>query len=347
MSKSKIEWTDRVWNPTVGCARVSPGCEHCYAETQAARVVLMQQAQGRESVYLPVVDVERRRWNRTCVTVPERLEDPLRWKKPARVFVNSMSDLFHDDVPFEFIAAVFGVMAATPQHTYQILTKRPQRMREFFEWLDARVAEIGKGDQAVACIAAALVAGGSKRYEAEMALFGITAGITSHHGRNDWPLPNVWLGVSVEDQARADERIPVLLECPAALRFLSCEPLLGEVDLMATPVPAGICGEGADYYNALGGFGYFRNGEPAGGTDGERIDWVIVGGESGPGARECDLDEVLSVVGQCKAAGVPCFVKQLGAKPTIAGRRVTSIHDRKGADPSEWPADLRVQEMPK
>ena len=111
MSKSKIEWTDRVWNPTVGCARVSPGCEHCYAETQAARVVLMQQAQGRESVYLPVVDVERRRWNRTCVTVPERLEDPLRWKKPARVFVNSMSDLFHEDVPNEFRAAVFGIAA--------------------------------------------------------------------------------------------------------------------------------------------------------------------------------------------------------------------------------------------
>ena len=341
MSKSKIEWTDRVWNPTVGCARVSPGCEHCYAETQAARVVLMQQAQGRESVYLPVVDVERRRWNRTCVTVPERLEDPLRWKKPARVFVNSMSDLFHDDVPFEFIAAVFGVMAATPQHTYQILTKRPQRMREFFEWIDAeaimRDVPIGRewvpADVAVdeACEAA-------------------TMPPRMHHNGPplaQWPLPNVWLGVSVEDQARADERIPVLLECPAALRFLSCEPLLGEVDLMATPVPAGICGEGADYYNALGGFGYFRNGEPAGGTDGERIDWVIVGGESGTGARECDLDEVLSVVGQCKAAGVPCFVKQLGAKPTIAGRRVTSIHDRKGADPSEWPADLRVQEMPK
>lgn len=325
MTKSKIEWTDRTWNPTVGCARVSPGCENCYAENQAARVVLMSAAQGRESVYLPVVDVERRRWNRACVTVPGRLEDPLRWKKPAMVFVNSMSDLFHPSVPFEFIAAVFGVAAACPQHTFQILTKRPQRMREFFAWLGGRRAALRE------CFLRASTYipddGAWKRW--------VDQGRQAYDCGFPWPLPNVWLGVSVEDQQRADERIPVLLECPAAVRFLSCEPLLGEVDINATNDVLCRC------YGCMSMLTQYPESPSL-----RRIDWVIVGGESGPGARECDLAWVRSIVEQCAAADVPVFVKQLGAKPTVAGRRVISIRDRKGADPSEWPTDLRVQQFP-
>lgn len=318
MTKSKIEWTDRTWNPTVGCARVSPGCEHCYAETMAARCVSMSAAQGRESVYLPVVDVARRRWNRTCVTVPERLEDPLRWKKPAMVFVNSMSDLFHDDVPFEFIAAVFGIAAATPRHTYQILTKRPERMREFFRWIEHE-AYVQELDTADVCTS--------------MMKLGVGAEVRT------WPLPNVHLGVSVEDQARAEERIPVLLECPAELRFLSCEPLLGPVDIAE-------CLD--DEYAPRDHGGAMAE------EHGPSIGWVIVGGESGPGARDCEVAWVRSIVDQCKAADVPVFVKQLGARPVVQrfgtsrDQLVVSLKlkSRKGADPSEWPADLRVQEMP-
>lgn len=311
MADSKIEWTDTTWNPVVGCARVSAGCEHCYAETMAARHVLMSQAQGRKSPYLPVVDVERRRWNRKAVFLPERLGDPLRWRKPRRVFVNSMSDLFHEDISFEQIAAVFGVMAAAPQHTFQVLTKRPARMLEFFRWL---------GNNGRAMIA-----------EAAHDQVPCFSWEESDDFSGPWPLPNVHLGVSVEDQRAADERIPVLLECPAALRFLSVEPLLGAVDLWPS-------------FSIVD-----SNGEPSGprcNADGSpAIGWVIVGGESGPGARPCKGDWIRSIVAQCGEAGVPVFVKQLGARwaQTLSN---TSNPDRKGGDPDEWPEDLRVRQLP-
>ena len=327
---SKIEWTDVTWNPVIGCAKVSAGCKNCYAETMAARVALMQKAQGKQSPYLRVVDVERRRWNGRAVFLPERLGEPLRWCKPRRVFVNSMSDLFHEDISFEQIAAVFGVMAATPHLTYQVLTKRPARALKFFRWVS------DQGEHSVWVLVDAATSCG-----AEDARW-------MKHPPSDWrwPLPNVHIGVSVEDQAAADERIPLLLQCPAALRFLSVEPLLGPVDI-------GLMGTLPQSIAPLYTMAY------------ESIGWVIVGGESGPGARPCKVEWIRSVVEQCRAAGVPVFVKQLGARPTFPlhtvddlpadhlrmtkrdGRwHLVDMRDRKGADPGEWPDDLRVQEFP-
>lgn len=279
---TKIQWTDETWNPVVGCSRVSPGCENCYAERVAHRG-LTDRHRG-----LTVVGKHGPRWTGEARFVPEALSKPLHWRKPRRVFVNSMSDLFHDDITFEQIAAVFGVMAATPHLTYQVLTKRPARMLEFMRWI------------------------------------GRTSGCAT-----EWPLPNVWLGVSVEDQRRADERIPLLLECPAAVRFLSGEPMLEAIDLRR-------------WTNDEHGRRHI--GAPAG------IGWVIVGGESGPGARPCSLGWIRSVVEPCGAAGVPVFVKQLGARPQLWERDgihgFLHLRDRKGGDPSEWPEDLRVQEFP-
>jgi protein gp37 len=191
---------------------------------------------------------------------PERLGQPLDWGKPARVFVNSMSDLFHEDVPDEFIDNVFVIMAAASHHKFLILTKRPLRMKKYLNNLDVEhLYDIQYG-----C------------YDKGLAV-------------EDWPLPNVWLGVSVEDQKTADQRIPLLLQTPAAVRFVSCEPLLGEVDL-----------KGWIYKN-----GMWVNGQ-------NRIDWIIVGGESGKNARPMHPGWVRSIRNQCVDAGVPFFFKQWG-----------------------------------
>ena len=189
--KTKIEWTDATWNPVTGCTMVSPGCDHCYAETIAHRF-------AGTAAYPDGFAVTLR---------PERLDQPLRWRRPRRVFVNSMSDLFHKDVPDEYIACIWAVMALAPQHTFQVLTKRHGRMRSLLD------------DD-----------GFIQRVWNEMDGFLPRA---KHPDESRWPLPNVWLGVSVEDQQRADLRIPALLDTPAAVRFLSCEPLLRPVDLNA------------------------------------------------------------------------------------------------------------------
>ena len=336
---SKIEWTDVTWNPVIGCAKVSAGCGNCYAERSAHRVASLQGG----GVYLQVlrtgtdergyIDQVDPRWNGRAVFLPERLGEPLRWRKPCRVFVNSMSDLFHEDVNFEQIAAVFGVMAATPRHTFQVLTKRPARMLEFFRFVR------GSTPDSTCLHEASVVLPSTVEYDLLM------RSLKDLPPSSSWPLPNVHLGVSVEDQRSADERIPLLLQCPAALRFLSVEPLLGPVTLLRWT-----CGE----------HGRRHIGAPPG------IGWVIVGGESGPGARPCGVDWIRSVVEQCKGAGVPVFVKQLGARPTFPlhtiedlpadhlrmtkrdGRwHLVDMRDRKGADPSEWPEDLRVQESPR
>ena len=292
--KTGIQWTEATWNPVIGCAKVSAGCKNCYAEKQGYRISRMNPASG----YLDVIDQESKRWNGRAKFMPERLDQPLRWQKPRTIFVNSMSDLFHEDVTFEQIAAIFGVMAATPRHTFQVLTKRPQRMREFFEWLSekANCPETSNVDSLTRCIVEAIR----------------TVDKTIHADRTAWPLPNVHLGVSVEDQQRADERIPLLLECPASLRFLSVEPLIGSVDI---------------------------------GQRVSDIDWVIVGGESGPGARECDVSWIRSVVEQCQGTGVPVFVKQLGKVAALDGKPYRTEHT-KGGNPDEWPSGLRVREMP-
>jgi protein gp37 len=300
---STIEWTEQTWNPVVGCSRVSPGCEHCYAEGVAHRgmiehhkglTVLRQGGKGP-------------RWTGEVRTVPEALDRPLRRRKPTTYFVNSMSDLFHEKLAFEFIAACFGVMSMELSHTFQVLTKRPERAREFFDWLN----DVGDHRHALADHLDTALPPGRRASLTIRRRMGVHAMSTS------WPLRNVWIGVSVEDQRRAEERIPVLIELPAAIRFLSVEPLLESVDL--TPwLP--------------------------------KLDWVIVGGESGPGARTCELAWLREVVDQCHAANVAVFVKQLGARPHAPcwgdrGGDPTKL-DAKGGNWEAWPEDLRVREMP-
>lgn len=267
---SSIEWTEATWNVATGCTRVSEGCDHCYIErTVPFRV------QGRRFDKPGVGGT-------TGVKVhSERLHLPLRWRKPRRVFVNSLADLFHDDIPDRFIAETYAVMALAKQHTFQLLTKRPARMRSLL----AGARTNGFWDD----LAAALFARG-------------------YSGAIEWPLPNVWAGVSVESQKWADIRIPALLGTPAAVRWLSCEPLLGPVDL--TRLAANSRQQPEMVYDAVGQ----RYGVPGRwqASTSARIDWVVVGGESGPGARPMHPDWARSLRDQCTATGVPFFFKQWG-----------------------------------
>jgi len=313
---SKIEWTDRTWNPIVGCSVVSPGCTNCYAMKQAARL-LDKPGSHYEGTTEPSKGGQV--WTGKVARAPEKtLAAPLHWRKPCRVFVNSMGDLFHEDVPDEWIDRVFAVMALAPQHTFQILTKRANRMREYAERADESLQELD-GLCTSGGIAAKEVHRGARWWQNKKSV-------------PRWPLPNVWLGVSAEDQARADERIPLLLDTPAAVRFISYEPALGPVRLQ---------------WSWIDRISHRQEGieDPSDGY----LDQIIVGGESGSAARPCDIDWVRSIINQCKAAGVAVFVKQLGARPRqdIAGRRmVFNLRDRKGGDMSEWPSDLRVREFP-
>ena len=299
---TSIEWTDKTWNPTTGCDQISPGCAHCYAKTIAERLWASQYPEE-------VIFDEHRQYagQRPRVftdvrTHEDRLLEPLSWRKPARVFVNSMSDLFHEDVPDAFIDRVFAVMArcAMPYrdgHTFQVLTKRPERMRAY----------MAEGRAAHVAIHAPLM--------------------------RTWPLPNVWLGVSVENQHFADERIPLLLQPPAAVHFISAEPLLGKVEL----------------FQFLPGGAWLHSPREMHSP----LSWVIVGGESGPQSRPFDLAWARAIVAQCKAASVPVFVKQLGAH-AFEGEPENDGHgpqyftkNRKGGDMAEWPDDLRVREFPR
>jgi protein gp37 len=415
-------------------------------------------------------------WTGEVRLVEKALDLPLRWRKPRRIFVNSLSDLFHENVPDEWIARVFAVMALAPQHTFQVLTKRAKRMRE---WVSdpatpgrvARAVDRIDVARAVAAMpseeirplrdfpgyfasdrgrvlsgsgsAACLFCGGpvdgiatkaycskkcrqnacyyrrvGKQREGERALVEMSPDVgeqghrrvmlyrggqtfrelvhrlvlmtfdrdpirdeqachrdgdpannalpnlrwgsqsdnwtdRKRHGNGGpsdfaWPLPNVWKGTSCEDQAAADERVPLLLQTPAAVRFVSAEPLLGDLDLRRW----------------LGGYEVVRKHGSVGQVVTRRrdglVDWVICGGESGPGARPCDVAWIRSIVEQCKAASVPVFVKQLGSRAydgdalingdecldSMVARMRDSVRDRKGADPSEWSPDLRVQEFP-
>lgn len=251
MSKSKISWTNETWNPVTGCSKVSPGCAHCYAER------ISHQYKFTSKAWIPQFASEN------VVLHPERLEQPLHWKKPRMVFVNSMSDLFHENVSFDFIDSVMNVICETSQHTFQVLTKRPARMFDYFTRKERKF-----------------------------------------HAAN---IENLWLGVSVENQKAADERIPFLLQTPAAIRFLSCEPLLGEIDL-------------EDYLTTVDGW----DADAYGNIEGHHIDWVIVGGESGPHYREMNLDWARSIRDQCAAVNVPYFFKQQSGyrsemNPTLDG----------------------------
>jgi protein gp37 len=248
-----IEWTEETWNPVLGCRKVSPGCLNCYAEVMSCRLASMADADdeagrdpGRKALYREVVQIGERRFTGSAITVPDALDIPGRWRKPRHVFINSMSDLFHRDVPDAFIGEVWSTMEIVDRHTYQVLTKRPGRMLEWFE----KSAEWFEGYGGHEC-------------------------------------PHIWLGTSVENRQHGLPRIDTLRQVPAAVRFLSIEPLLedlGELNLYG-------------------------------------IHWVIVGGESGPGARPMDAAWVASIRDQCIDAGVPFFFKQWGGvRKKAAGR---------------------------
>jgi protein gp37 len=255
--RSGIEWTGNTWNPVTGCDRVSEGCDHCYALTLARRLKAMgnrrYQRDGDPLTSGPGFGVTLHE---------DKLLEPLQLRRPRPVFVNSMSDLFHRDVPTSFIERVFATMAAAPQHVFQILTKRPGRMASVL-----------------------------RRIQAD-------------------PLPHVWLGTSVENQRWADVRIPKLLETPAAVRFLSCEPLLGPIDL-------------SQWLRSSSRRPRSPNTkiQPDRRPPGGRIDWVIAGGESGPSFRPLDLDWARDLRDQCTAAGIAYFFKQVGGRTPKAGGR--------------------------
>jgi protein gp37 len=360
MADTSIEWTDASWNPVRGCSRVSAGCENCYAENVARRF------SGPGMPYEGLVRLTKdgkakAQWSGEVRFVADKLAEPLTWRKPKRVFVNSMSDLFHNGVSFEQIAAIFGVMAAAPQHTFQVLTKRPERARAFFEWV---ASQQWSTYDTMLSAAAAHVDG--EVWEDALERSGLESEVDFFE--ETWPLANVWLGVSVEDQASADKRIPHLLECPAAVRWVSYEPAIEAVSFRKWMLPKS-AGAGCWHGGRLHPWEPGERCPPS--RDGQpgRIDWVVVGGESGPGARPFDLAWARSVIAQCMEANVACFVKQLGARPVFnvsptgnfrtspttgkreyesTGERLM-LRDRKGGDVSEWPNepnDLRVRQWP-
>lgn len=320
---TSIQWTDATWNPIRGCSRVSAGCMNCYAETMAARF------SGPGMPYAGLIN-EQGKWNGLITFQERHLFDPLKWKFPRRIFVNSMSDLFHENVHYEWIDRIFAVMALSPFHTFQILTKRPERMRSYLAEaftqlrIDSKAAEINHGS-----------------------FFG-----------DGWPLKNVWLGVSIEDQKTADERIPYLLSTSAAVRFVSYEPALGPVDFKPRPHNELClhCGEEWSKHSAITRLCPDQKASmPTHYRKDGGLNWIIVGGESGSGARQFDIQWARDVLKQCRQAGVPVFVKQLGSKPAKSCGQPEhgsdcvvpiSLKDSKGADMSEWPEDLRVREFP-
>lgn len=325
---TKIQWTDRTWNAGIfGCSKVSEGCRNCYAMTMAARIAGAadarearegrgaltarqrayqsvvrrtagpggQSTRGSGGRFVPLRVSDGRpvgEWNNTIIVDendPEIMA-PLRARAPARWFVDSMHDWFHPDVPFAHLDRLFAVMALSAErgHVFQVLTKRPERMAEYLtreETVDAINQQIDDvGDRS-----------------------GVMIG-GEFDGRA-WPLPNVWLGTSCEDQAAWDERVPHLLRCPAAVRFVSAEPLLGPIDV-SDGVPWGDHDEAA------------------------KVDWIIVGGESGPGSRPMDPAWARGIRDQCRAAGVSFFMKQMGGRSGHKG----AIED--------LPEDLRIREFP-
>jgi protein gp37 len=324
---TNIQWTEQTWNPSTGCDRISDGCLNCYAMSMAKRLKGMGQAKyqtdGNPRTSGPGFGVTMHE---------DALTAPLTWTKPRLVFVNSMSDLFHAKVTAEFIARVWAVMALTPQHTYQILTKRHARMRSV---LNDRCS-CGNGHLPGVHFRSAMAWAVSKANPNRIP--GVPDDAEQLVWNSSWPLPNVHLGVSVEDQKWADIRIKHLMQTPAAVRFLSCEPLIGPVRLNRSH---GYC----PTHDFPGGF--------CSGPCPDLIlpDWMIIGGESGPGARPFDPQWAADLIDDARQAGAAPFVKQLGsvwARDTyIGGKSVAAHKDTKGGNPGYWPTHLRVREYPK
>lgn len=266
---TKIPWTEATWNPIIGCSHASPGCDNCYAERMAKRLFHMQ-AEECNGPYYELAAYNG--WTGKTVFVESALEKPLHWKKPRQIFVCSMADLFHESVPFEWIDRVMGMITLCPQHTFQVLTKRPERMLKYF--------------------------GG-------------------WYSKTILPIENLWLGVTAENQEQADIRIPILLQIPAALRFVSVEPMLGKINLGNVSSAKNDGDPDSGWYGKHGGYPYLNclTGREycvmAGNDTDYKLDWVIIGAESGPGRRKCEWKWPENLVNQCHDAGVPCFVKQI------------------------------------
>lgn len=292
---SKIEWTDETWNPVCGCSKVSPGCDNCYAERMAYRLACMGQEKYRYVTCNPNIErpLKPGGWTGEAFCDEKALEIPLHWRNPRQIFVCSMGDLFHKSVPFEFIDKVMSVIALCPQHTFQVLTKRPERMLEYIDGLSQ-----------------------DSQYRGNILNFdAIQVG-------QRWPLKNLWLGVTAENQEQADKRIPILLQIPAAVRFVSIEPMLGAVDIERYvslrekcfgKKGCGFIGISKEFVNPKkdGAYRCPKCKKNHSFLILDSVDWVIVGGESGPGARYCSVDNIRGVVNQCQAANVPVFVKQI------------------------------------
>lgn len=289
-----IQWTDRTWNPTRGCRRTSPGCLNCYAERVAARF----SGPGHAYEGLITLSANGPRWNGSARVIEGALREPLSWRKPQRVFVDSMSDLFYEQFSDDDISRIFAVMGNAPQHTFQVLTKRTERLLRWSK---------NNGPFGTNVRAAAFKMGLSDSLR--------------------WPLPNVWIGASVEDQKHATRRIGDLVRVAAAVRFLSYEPALGPVDFSLNGI---LPRDWAPGYHPVSNF----------------IHWIIVGGESGSGARPFDIEWARSAIAQGKQAGVPIFVKQLGSHPFAENKTFLHLRDLKGGDWNEWPPDLRIRLMP-
>ena len=340
---TKIEWvknadgtSGQTWNPVSGCSRVSDGCKNCYAEVMTKRLAAMGQAK-----YQGLLN-EHNRFNGAVKLDEKALLKPLSIKKPTMFFVNSMSDLFHESIPDEWIDKAFAVMALCPQHTFQILTKRPDRMKAYFHRIRKRQTDHYDIDLFMWSLFDFRQRGEIKQEAAR--LFD-----------TEIPFKNIWLGVSVENQKTADERIPHLLNTPAAVRFLSCEPLLDFVDLSKWIHPPRQFRCTGNYCS----FNYSKSDcEICGGTGWQwtkkKIDWVIVGGESGNKARPCYMQAIRQIVNDCQKSDVKVFVKQLGSNFCQGWnwngegvRYYPPIKNGKGGNIAEFPADLQIRQMPK
>ena len=310
---TSIEWTDETWNVFVGCSKISEGCRNCYAINQAYRNNAMAQAMpnpGRMKYYEGLTEKKDNRveWTGLVRFVPEALDLPLKWKKPCHIFVNSMSDLFHECVTDDQLDQIFAVMALAQRHTFKVLTKRPERMVSYLRSAKNRVR------------VAAVDLGREKSVE--------HTAIESCQW--DWPLPNAWMGCTIENQKAVADRAHLLFKLYQGWKtFYSVEPLLEAVELNLSQYP---------------------------------IDWAIVGGESGPGARAFYLDWARSVIQQCQTAKVPVFVKQLGSNAWdkclppahLAALGLINesycqlqLRSRKGNNMEEWPEELRIREVAK
>ncbi|HUX09551.1 MAG TPA: DUF5131 family protein [Terriglobia bacterium] len=343
MSTTKIEWVRnadgtqgetinpfRARNKATGavghfCEKVGPGCKNCYASRLQSRFGLFPfLAENRDKVELFLDE--------------SKLQKVLRRRKPTTWFWADMTDMFWDGYPDEWRDRCFAVMALTPQHTHVILTKRAGPLREWSLRLQ-HIADNWAPKTKTGQFSPADVL--------NLRWMHWTYGRGPAFPYHPWPLPNVWLGVSVEDQATADERIPLLLRTPAALRFVSYEPALGPVDFSLWLTCIYCRGNGLSAR------------DDSDSCSGSHIDWLIVGGESGPDARDCNVIWLSSVIQQCQDAGIPCFIKQLGSRPyspvscfssmtgeSTDSRACLGLRNKKGANPSEWPEYLRVRQMP-